>query len=51
MQIQELAQLAIDLRAEDEVALEQWADVENDAFEAYLSDYNTMQRICKCCHG
>lgn len=49
--VQDLARLAIDLQDEDEAALQRFADIENKAFEAYMSDYNMASAICKCCHG
>lgn len=50
MTVQDLASLALDLRGEDEEALRRWAEVEDQAFEAYVSEYNAVARICKSCH-
>jgi hypothetical protein len=50
MTVQDLARLAIDVRSEDEEALRRSAEIEDQVFEAYMSDYNVVARICKSCH-
>ena len=50
MSVQDLAKLALDLRGEDEAALRRWADLEDQAFEAYVSEYNVVSAVCKGCH-
>ncbi|MGI5130358.1 hypothetical protein ACQEVB_26390 [Pseudonocardia sp. CA-107938] len=51
MSIQEMAQAAIELRADDVAALEQFAELEDAAFEGYVSDYAQALMVCKGCHG
>ncbi|SHJ95258.1 hypothetical protein SAMN05443637_101261 [Pseudonocardia thermophila] len=51
MSIQELAQAAIELGADDTAALERFAVLEDAAFEGYVNDYAQALMICKSCHG
>lgn len=51
MSIQELAQATIELGADDTAALERFAELEDAAFEGYVSDYAQALMICKGCHG
>ena len=49
--LQELAQIFLDLRTEDEEALSQWARTESETFEAFASAYLAPARPCgKGCH-
>ena len=48
--IEELAVMVRDVAIEDEASLQQFADVENATFAAYLSDYAAMSAVCKGCH-
>jgi mono/diheme cytochrome c family protein len=52
MQIQELAEVAIAIAAEDVAALERYAAVEDAAFESYVTEYAVESlMVCKGCHG
>jgi hypothetical protein len=51
MTIQEMAQAAIEIGADDTAALERFAELEDAAFEGYASNYAQALVICKGCHG
>jgi hypothetical protein len=52
MTIRELAQALVGLTSEDELAVRDWAEVENAAFEAYADEYRfNVVLECKGCHG
>jgi hypothetical protein len=52
MTVQEMASTALEIAAGDAAALERFAEMEDTAFEAYVSDYRISGlMICKGCHG
>ena len=48
---QEMAQTILGLSADDEATLQSWAELEDEAFQAYASSYLKPLRVCKGCHG
>jgi hypothetical protein len=50
MTIEQLAQELLDLRHEDRDELESAAEVENEAFAAFASEYLALARPCTNCH-
>jgi hypothetical protein len=50
MTIEQLAQELLDLRHEDLDALSSAAEIENEAFAAFASEYLAVARPCTNCH-
>jgi hypothetical protein len=50
MTVEQLAQELLDLRNEDRDALEGAAEIENEAFAAFASEYLALVAPCTNCH-